>query len=122
MLHCLSLVSAINDGLRPASGYLDDTSTDVDDVGVFYTTNSQHPEPCGRGPHDLGDLLQLSTTPWEVRDHQPRGDVSRSAYDLPSIGGLHQPASCVDDEDQQLAPQWTGDERTQQTLLVDFHR
>ena len=109
-------LSATNHGLRPASGYLDDTSTDMDDVGVFYTTNSQHPAVCGP---NVSDLL-LSTTSCGARDH--RHDVSKSTYDLQTIE-LHQPASCADDDQQLTASTSAGDaERAQPNLLVDFHR
>jgi len=112
----MSDLSATNHGLRPASGYLDDTSTDMDDVGVFYTTNSQHPAVCGP---NVSDLL-LSTTSCGARDH--RHDVSKSTYDLQTIE-LHQPASCADDDQQLTASTSAGDaERAQPNLLVDFHR
>jgi len=93
-------------GLR---GPTDHTDTD----GVFYTTNSQRPEACGR----VNDLL--TSVSWG-----PEHDVDITVYDSPTPGD-RTPSVHVDlGSGKQLTPAdatSAANDREQPTLLVDFH-
>ena len=102
-------LSATNYALRPLSGHLDVGAAEKADVdGVFYTTNSQHPETCGR----VGELF--FATSWGREN-----DVNKSSYDV------RQSASYADDGSGQQSTvsdaAAVGNDRGQPTLLVDFH-
>jgi len=107
-------LSATNHALRPPSGHSDLSAAEKSDTeGVFYTANSQHPEPCGH----VSDLL-LSTS-W-AREH----DVSNSAYDLQTNEPKQSESRADDCRGQQSTlsdANSAGNDRTQPMLLVDFH-
>lgn len=103
--------------LRPPAGYMDDIGGAVEktdkDGGVFYTTNSQHPDACGH----VSDLL--ASTSWACEY-----DISRPSaiYDRPADNLT--PTHIGDGDSQQFSfsdEASTANSRTQPTLLVDFH-